>query len=532
MQRARRTELKVALSLIVDDVGRGAVDGTPFGRYRLTELLGRGGMGEVWRAYDPEMNRVVALKVLVPSFANDQAFQERFRREARSAARLDEPHVVPIYDFGEVDGRLYVTMRLIHGRDLRDLLNDGPLPPARAVGIIEQIASALHAAHEIGLVHRDVKPSNILVAEDDFAYLIDFGIARAAGESSMTVTGATMGTAAYMSPERLNAGHVDARADIYALACVLHEALTDQRPYPGESLEQQLVGHLTSPPPRPSALQPGVPEAMDAVVATGMAKDPDQRYATAKDLAHAARAALTTSGPRDAASPQTSADAGSVPPSSPLIDSATAGAPTQFAPVPNTAQPLPPTPASSGRTKLVLGAVGLLAVAAVVVVIVIGTTSSSGGGVASSSRVSPARGTGTAPAGNPVSRLLAMVPNSEGCIPAAPAHPGSLAAVHCPTAISGNGYLELVYHLFPDQATQNSAFNNLNFVPCPGAASSPQPWQRRSAQHTEGQVGCLVSDGFEVIWTIQSQLVTGDARGQPPNASLDNVYQWWAAQYQ
>ncbi|WAC93563.1 serine/threonine-protein kinase [Mycobacterium sp. Aquia_213] len=469
------------------------MDGTPFGRYRLTELLGRGGMGEVWRAYDPEMNRVVALKVLVPSFANDQAFQERFRREARSAARLDEPHVVPIYDFGEVDGRLYVTMRLIRGRDLRDLLNDGPLPPARAVGIIEQIASALHAAHEIGLVHRDVKPSNILVAEDDFAYLIDFGIARAAGESSMTVTGATMGTAAYMSPERLNAGHADARADIYALACVLHEALTGQRPYPGESLEQQLVGHLTSPPPRPSALQPGVPEAMDAVVATGMAKDPDQRYATAKDLAHAARAALTTSGPREAASPQTSADAGS---------------------------------------KLVLTAVGLLAVAAVVVVIVIGTTSSSGGGVASSSRVSPARGTGTAPAGNPVSRLLAMVPNSEGCVPVAPAHPGSLAAVHCPTAISGNGYLELVYHLFPDQATQNSAFNNLNFVPCPGAASSPQPWQRPSAQHTEGQVGCLVSDGFEVIWTIQSQLVTGDARGQPPNASLDNVYQWWAAQYQ
>lgn len=517
MQRAQGTELKVALSLIVDDVGRGAVDGTPFGRYRLTELLGRGGMGEVWRAYDPEMNRVVALKVLAPSFADDQAFQERFRREARSAAGLDEPHVVPIHDFGEVDGRLYVTMRLIHGSDLRDLLNDGPLPPARAVGIIEQIASALHAAHEIGLVHRDVKPSNILVAEDDFAYLIDFGIARAAAESSMTITGATMGTPAYMSPERLNAGRADARADIYALACVLHEALTGQRPFPGESLEQQLVGHLTSPPPRPSTLQTGVPEAMDAVVATGMAKDPDHRYATAKDLAQAARAALTTSGPREADSPQ---------------NSATAGVPTQFAPVLNTTQPPPPIPASSGRTKLVVGAVSLLAVATAVVAIVIATTSSSGGGVASSSRVSTARGTGTAPVGNPVSRLLAVVPNSERCTPVAPAHPGSLAAVHCPTAISNNGYLELVYHLFPDQATQNNAFQSLNFVPCPGAAASPQPWQRPSAQHTEGQVGCLVSDGFEVMWTIQSQLVTGDARGQPPNVSLDNVYQWWAAQYQ
>ena len=173
------------------------------------------------------------------------------------------------YDFGEVEGRLYVTMRLIKGRDLESVLADGPLPPARAVGIIEQIASALQAAHEIGLVHRDVKPSNILVAKGDFAYLIDFGIARAAGETGITSTGAAIGTWAYMSPERLNTGHADARADIYALTCVLHEALTGQRPYPGDSLEQQIVGHLTSPPPRPSMLQPGVPQPMDAVIATG-----------------------------------------------------------------------------------------------------------------------------------------------------------------------------------------------------------------------------------------------------------------------
>ena len=266
------------------------MEGKPFGRYRLVELLGRGGMGEVWRAYDPAIDRVVALKVLPPNFASDQVFQERFRREARSAAGLDEPHVVPIHDFGEVEGRLYVTMRLIKGRDLQDLLGDGPLPPARAVGIIEQIASALHSAHEVGLVHRDVKPSNILVASDDFAYLIDFGIARAAGETGLTSTGATIGTWAYMSPERLNTGHADARADIYALACVLHEALTGQRPFPGDSLEQQIVGHLTTPPPRPSTLQPAVPEAFDAVIATGMAKDPSQRYATTKNLAQAARA--------------------------------------------------------------------------------------------------------------------------------------------------------------------------------------------------------------------------------------------------
>jgi len=147
----------------------GGVEGTPFGRYRLIELLGRGGMGEVWRAYDTAMDRVVALKVLPANLADDQVFQERFRREAKAAAGLDEPHVVPIHDFGEIGGRLFVTMRLIKGRDLQDLLHDGPLPPARAVWIIEQIAPALHAAHEVGLVHRDVKPSNILVTNDDFA---------------------------------------------------------------------------------------------------------------------------------------------------------------------------------------------------------------------------------------------------------------------------------------------------------------------------------------------------------------------------
>jgi serine/threonine-protein kinase len=275
------------------------VDGTPFGRYRLIDLLGRGGMGEVWRAYDPTLDRVVALKVLPQHFAADQVFQERFRREARAASGLDDPHVVPFYDFGEVNGLLYVTMRLINGRDLQALLADGPLKPSRAVAIIEQIASALRAAHEIGLVHRDVKPSNILVAKDDFAYLIDFGIARVTGEAGLTSTGATVGTWAYMSPERINTGRADARADIYALACVLYEALTGRRTFPGDSLEQQIVGHLTTPPPRPSVMQVGVPDAMDDVIATGMAKDPDQRYATTVELARAARDALAVplSGP-------------------------------------------------------------------------------------------------------------------------------------------------------------------------------------------------------------------------------------------
>jgi serine/threonine protein kinase len=270
------------------------VEGTPFGRYRLVEVLGRGGMGEVWRAYDTITDRVVALKLLPANFADDHVFQERFRREARSAAGLDEPHIVPIHDFGEIDGRLFVTMRLIKGRDLQDLLGDGPLPPARAVRIIEQIASALHAAHEVGLVHRDVKPSNILIARDDFAYLIDFGIARAAGETGLTSTGATIGTWAYMAPERFETGTADARADIYALAGVFHECLTGELPYPGDSLPQQMHAHLYLDPPRPSQERPDISTGFDAVVARGMAKDPDQRYQTSTELADAAHDAITT----------------------------------------------------------------------------------------------------------------------------------------------------------------------------------------------------------------------------------------------
>jgi serine/threonine protein kinase len=267
------------------------LDATPFGHYQLLELLGRGGMGQVFRAHDTLTDRIVALKVLPSHLAGDPVFQQRFRREAHAAAGLSDPHVVPIHGYGEIDGQLYLDMRLIDGEDLGTVLSeaDGPLAPERAVTIVEQVAAALDAAHAVGLVHRDVKPSNIFVAARDFVYLIDFGIARTTSQTGLTSVGSTLGTMAYMAPERFKTGQSDPRSDVYALTCVLHECLTGSRPYSGDSLEQQLAGHLVAPPPRPSAINPALPKGFDEVIAKGMAKDPDERYQSAGELADAAR---------------------------------------------------------------------------------------------------------------------------------------------------------------------------------------------------------------------------------------------------
>ncbi|WP_373877675.1 serine/threonine-protein kinase, partial [Mycobacterium kiyosense] len=265
-----------------------------FGRYQLQGLLGRGGMGQVYRAYDTQTDRVVAIKLLPPHLIEDKEFQHRFRREARTAASLSDPHVVPIHSFGEIDGRLYVDMRLVDGRDLVKFIAEkgGRLTPAQTVAIIDQTAAALESAHHAGLVHRDVKPSNILVAHArDFVYLIDFGLARASTDTALTNTGQTMGTLAYLAPERFR-GITDSRADVYGLGCVLYECLTGVRPFPGDSYEELISAHLYTPPPRPTAVCPDVPPAFDAVVARALAKDPDARYQTVTELADAARAAL------------------------------------------------------------------------------------------------------------------------------------------------------------------------------------------------------------------------------------------------
>ena len=268
-----------------------------FGPYRLVSLLGRGGMGEVWRAVDTRKDREVAVKVLGAWLGGDEDFARRFRREAALAARLHTPHVVPVHDYGEVDGRLFIDMPLIPGPDLTTVLaREGPLSGERATDLVAQTADALDAAHRIGLIHRDVKPSNILVSDSgggaDFVYLIDFGIARRVDGTKISVSGAVIGTPAYMAPERFD-GHGDHRSDIYALTCVLFEALTGQPPFPADGLWAHLKAHHDTPPPRPSVARPDLPAELDDVIAVGMAKDPDDRFSTAGALAAAARVVLT-----------------------------------------------------------------------------------------------------------------------------------------------------------------------------------------------------------------------------------------------
>jgi YVTN family beta-propeller protein len=268
--------------------------GTELAGYRIDALAGEGGMGVVYRARQLTLQRVVALKVIAAGLARDADQRARFTDEALLAAAIDHPNVVPVHEAGEADGVLFIAMRFVEGTDLRALVEaQGALAPERAVAIVEQVANALDAAHRRGLIHRDVKPGNVLLDEDEHAYLTDFGLSKlTAGGHGHTRTGMFVGTPDFMAPEQIRGEPADARSDVYALACVLVFALAASPPFPRDSETAVFYAHIEQPPPKPSELAAGVPAALDAVVAKAMDKDPTMRYSTCAELAADARAAL------------------------------------------------------------------------------------------------------------------------------------------------------------------------------------------------------------------------------------------------
>jgi streptogramin lyase len=268
--------------------------GTELAGYRIESVVGKGGMSVVYLAEHQRLHRKAALKVLAPELAENESFRDRFLRESEIAAQLDHENVIPIFDAGEADGVLYIAMRYVEGTDLRARLKrDGALEPARTLAILAQVAGALDAAHARGLVHRDVKPANVLLAGSEHVYLADFGLSKQASSiSGLTATGQFVGTVDYVAPEQIQGGSVDARADEYALGCVLYECLTGEPPFPRNSSIAVLWAHVEDDPPSLVAARPELPEALDAVMKRALAKNPGERFGSCRELVEAAREAI------------------------------------------------------------------------------------------------------------------------------------------------------------------------------------------------------------------------------------------------
>jgi pSer/pThr/pTyr-binding forkhead associated (FHA) protein/predicted Ser/Thr protein kinase len=271
--------------------------GSVFAGCRVEHVIGRGDMGVVYRAEELALQRPVALKLILPEYSLEERFRERFRRESRIAAAIDHPNVIPIFDAGEEDGVLFIMMRLVEGTDLRALIAaEGRSEPARAARIIRQVGAALDTAHARATLHRDVKPSNVLLAARDHVYLSDFGLAKhAAAGGGLTRQGSIVARSEYVAPEQVLNREVDARADVYALGCLLFEALTGEAPFAGWAGGPAALAHVDAPRPSPTDLCPDVPRELDHVVRRAMAKDPSQRYPSAGDLGRAALAAAGAS---------------------------------------------------------------------------------------------------------------------------------------------------------------------------------------------------------------------------------------------
>jgi serine/threonine protein kinase len=529
---------------------QGSRVGTTFGPYLLKQLLGRGGMGEVYRAEHTVKQWTVAVKLMSETISQDPVFRKRMEREARITGSLLEPHVIPIHDYGEIDGQLFLEMRFIEGRDLSSLLEeDGALTPPRAVAIIHQVASALDAAHAAGVMHRDVKPQNILITGDDFAYLVDFGIASAKTDEKLTQLGTAVGTFKYMAPERFTNDEVTSRADIYALACVLYECLTGTPPYRASNTGVLITAHMMEPIPSPSTDSLNVPTAFDAVIARGMAKNPIARYETAGALAAAAHDALSNTDQSRAHTilqhnetlqrPISAEHAPTVvpAPTTPLTPPTAASEPVST-PLPVSA-PAVGDAAPSGTRKRwpIVAAVAAVVVAAgagVGIWLTSGHSESHGNASGSKTARPPSSDAPT----DTQAKLLSLLPPgyiAGACTPATP-ESGSLwtnavAMVSCGQNTQPGGPTKATYGLFATPDNLKKAFNddigNVSLVNCPGEGDSPVSWHYdESPKVVAGLIACGTYQGrANVIWTNDQKLMLSDVSGDP--ATIRDLHTWW-----
>jgi serine/threonine-protein kinase len=558
--------------------------GTEFAGYRITGVIGHGGMSVVYTAEHLSLGRVVALKVLSPPLASDDEFRERFVRESKLAAALEHPNIIPVYDAGEAEGLLYIAMRHVNGGDLGSLIKaNAPLGLGQTIYFIEQVAGALDHAHRQGLVHRDVKPANILVeTPSDRVYLTDFGVVKQTSTPGLTKTGYFLGTFAYAAPEQIERRPIDGRTDLYALGCVLHECLSGKPPFDAVTEASMLHAHLVEPPPRLTDVRPDLPHTIDDVIATALAKAKEDRYATCGELVKALRAvSLGTSveptpAPVARTVPETVLARSETPaepppvtpppaepplvpplPAAPLDDRPPAAvpaaaaaaaaaepppAPQPDAPAP-TAQPRAPGTITLSHRRLALIGAGVLAVlAGAVVLAVVLTQGGDENGASAGGTTSSATSQGPTFTG-----LEGVVPNAlfKFCTEAAP-DPGAAGTVTCspPADATGAYYPDSwQFSVYKDAAAASKAYDDLrseNDIGRDFGRCNAIQWGGEGKWlHGPGQPGGSQFCYFEgnvavIVWTHEKlgqethiDLV-GIARSKgSDHANLFNWYRFW-----
>ncbi len=532
--------------------------GSDFAGYRLEAMLGHGGMSIVYRAKHVALGRTVALKLLSPQLSEGDAFRARFERESRLAASLDHPNIIPIYEASEFDGVFFIAMRYVDGPDLKTRLKEGPLSLSATVSIIDQTANALAAAHAQGLIHRDVKPANILIdpgagrGESDHVYLSDFGVAKQTAAPGITKMGTFVGTANYASPEQIEGRQLDARADVYSLGCVVYECLTGNTAFDKDSEVAQMYAHLLEPAPVVTEIRPDLPPEINHVVFNAMAKSPDDRYAGTKELA-AALTEVLSSVPEDAVGPVASATMiAAAPPAASGASGATAPVAERSAGGP--AEP-PPPPARDGpagqsgdmrpRRGLVVG--GLAVLGAVVVGVGFGFLLFRGGGDESSaSAPSETAGVTTtaesqASSAGPETLLDVLVPSqiAEGCTTApTPARPAVESEECVPPENASTAFPnELRIDFFENASQLELAYGNakkdVTMGRC-GVTRGERVWIHEETGKRGGRRFCYVdsSGKFVIVWTHEKlgsddhvdMLAVAKEPGRAPT-----TFSWWDA---